>query len=201
MMPRTRHPGATAGGASSETTKIVAACCIGSALEWFDFAAYAMFATSIARQFFPTGRELTSLLLSFGTFATGFLIRPVGALVLGLYADRSGRKAALTTTMFLMAAGTALIAATPGFARLGILAPVLIVAGRLIQGFSAGGEYGSAIAFLTEHAPAEKRSQFAAWQMFGIAASYVLAGVVGYGITHSLTPGQVDDWGWRVPFV
>jgi MFS transporter, MHS family, proline/betaine transporter len=200
-MARISEPSAAPGCGSSDMTRIVVACCIGSALEWFDFAAYAMFATSIAKQFFPTGREFTSLLLTFGTFATGFLVRPVGALVLGLYADRSGRKAALTATMFLMSAGTAVIATTPGFATLGILAPLLIVLGRLIQGFSAGGEYGSAISFLIEHAPPEKRSQFAAWQMFGVAVSYILAGLVGYGVTHSLTPSQVDDWGWRVPFV
>jgi MFS transporter, MHS family, proline/betaine transporter len=185
----------------NKTTKIIVACSIGNALEWFDFAAYVMFATTIAKLYFPTGHELTSLLATFGTFAVGFLARPLGALVLGGYADRAGRKAALTATMLMMALGTSIIALTPTFAVIGLAAPILIVVARLVQGLSAGGEIGGAIAFLIEHAPREKRGFFAAWQQAGVAGSYILAGGSGYLITQILTTRQIEDWGWRLPFL
>ncbi len=137
--------------------RLIIATTIGNALEWLDFSAYALFAVFIAKEFFPAESELASLLAVFGTFAFGFVMRPVGALVLGSYADRAGRRAALSLTILLMALGTAIIAFTPGYAVIGPAAPVLVIVARMLQGLSAGGEIGGAVAFLIEHAPAEKR--------------------------------------------
>ncbi len=180
--------------------RIVIACGLGNALEWFDFAAYAMFATAIAKNFFPTGNSVTSLLATFAAFAVGFVMRPVGAVLLGNYADKAGRKAALSASILLMALGTAITAMTPNFASIGITAPVLIVLARLLQGLSAGGEIGGAISFLTEHAPADRRGFFAAWQQASVGLFYILAGLIGYAITNYFTPNQIDNWAWRLPF-
>lgn len=183
------------------STKTIVACSLGNALEWFDFVAYAMFATVIAKSFFPAENELTSLLSTFGTFAVGFLMRPIGAIVLGGYADRAGRKAGLTATILLMAVGTAIIAFTPTYAAIGPAASVLMVFARMIQGFSAGGEIGGAISFLVEHAPREKRALFSGWLQASVGGFYILAGAVGFLITQTLTPEQIEHWGWRLPFL
>ena len=187
--------------ASGGSARIIIACGLGNALEWFDFVAYAMFATAIAKNFFPTGNELTSLLATFATFAVGFVIRPIGAVILGNYADRAGRKAALSMTILLMALGTAMIAVAPTYATIGIAAPILIVIARLLQGLSAGGEIGGAVSFLAEHAPPSQRGFFTAWQQASVGLFYILAGIVGYTIANVLTPQQIDAWGWRIPFV
>lgn len=185
----------------SANTKVLIACGLGNALEWFDFVAYAMFATTIARHFFPTGDDLTSLLATLGTFAAGFLARPLGAALIGSYGDRAGRKAALTCSILLMTLGTAIIAFAPPFERIGVAAPMLIVSARLIQGISAGGEIGGAISFLVEHAPPGRRALFASWQQASVGVFCLLAGTVGYAITQGLDPDQVDSWGWRIPFM
>ncbi|KPW48147.1 Permease of the major facilitator superfamily [Pseudomonas syringae pv. broussonetiae] len=138
--------------------RAVTATVIGNGLEWFDFTVYSFFSVIIAKVFFPTGSELTSYLLALATFGVGFFMRPVGGIVLGIYSDKRGRKAALSLTILLMALGTLIIGLTPSFAQIGYLAPLLIVLARLLQGFSAGGEMGSATAFLTEHAPEGKKS-------------------------------------------
>ncbi len=182
------------------SVRIIIACGLGNALEWFDFAAYAMFATAIAKNFFPTGNDVTSLLATFAAFAVGFVMRPVGAVLLGNYADKAGRKAALSASILLMALGTAITAMTPNFASIGITAPVLIVLARLLQGLSAGGEIGGAISFLAEHAPADRRGFFAAWQQASVGLFYILAGLIGYAITNYFTPNQIDNWAWRLPF-
>jgi len=186
---------------TSNETRIIVACGIGTALEWFDFVAYAMFAPIIARTFFPTGSELTSLLATFGAFTAGFVMRPLGALLLGNYADSSGRKAALSASILLMAVGTGLMAIIPGYSRIGIAAPLLITCARLIQGLSTGGEVGCAFSFLAEHAPPSRRGYFLSWQQASVGLFYILAGIVGFALTATLTPQQVESWGWRVPFV
>ena len=192
---------ASNGSQPAASARLIFAVTLGNALEWLDFSAYALFAVFIARDFFPAESELASLLAVFGTFAVGFVMRPIGALVLGSYADRAGRRAALSLTILLMAAGTAVIAFTPGYAAIGAAAPVLIVLARLLQGLSAGGEIGGAVAFLVEHAPAGMRGRYASWQQAGQAGAFLLAGLSGHLVTNLLTPEQVQAFGWRLPFV
>jgi MHS family proline/betaine transporter-like MFS transporter len=187
--------------AREASARLILAPTIGNALEWLDFSAYALFAVFIAREFFPAESELASLLAVFGTFAVGFVMRPVGALVLGSYGDRAGRRAALSLTILLTALGTAIIAFTPGYATIGTAAPALIVLARMLQGLSAGGEIGGAVAFLIEHAPAGSRGRYVSWQQAGQAGAFLLAGLSGHVVTNLLTPEQVQAFGWRIPFL
>jgi MHS family proline/betaine transporter-like MFS transporter len=179
----------------------IAAATVGNGLEWFDFTVYGFFTPIIARLFFPAIDDLTSILLTVGTYGVGFFMRPVGAVVLGVYADKKGRKAALTLTILMMAFGTALLGFAPTYAQAGIIGPLVIVLARLIQGFSAGGEIGGATAFLIEYAPPEKRGFYASWQQTSQALAVVLGGICGTIVTHALDPAAIDSWGWRVPFL
>jgi MHS family proline/betaine transporter-like MFS transporter len=179
--------------------RLIAAASIGNALEWFDLVVYGFFAVTIAKLFFPAGNDTVSLLLTLGTFGVSFFMRPLGAVVLGVYADRAGRKAALTLSILLMMAGTLLIAVMPTYASIGVLAPVGIVLARMIQGFSAGGEFGSATAFLAEHG-AHRRGFFSSWQASSQGLTTLLAAIFGAVLTSALTPEQMLSWGWRVPF-
>jgi MFS transporter, MHS family, proline/betaine transporter len=181
--------------------RAIIAATIGNGLEWFDFTVYSFFAVIIAKLFFPTGNDLTSFLLTVATFGVGFFMRPVGAIVLGVYADRVGRKAALTLTILLMALGTAIIGLAPTYASIGLWAPALIVVARLIQGFSAGGEVGGATAFLIEHAPDEERGAYASWQQASQGISFMLGAAMGALVTNGLDQAQIDAWGWRIPFL
>lgn len=181
--------------------RAIIAATIGNGLEWFDFTVYSFFAVIIAKLFFPTGNDLTSFLLTVATFGVGFFMRPVGAIVLGVYADRVGRKAALTLTILLMALGTAIIGLAPTYASIGLWAPALIVLARLIQGFSAGGEVGGATAFLIEHAPDEERGAYASWQQASQGISFMLGAAMGALVTNGLDQAQIDAWGWRIPFL
>ncbi|MGE3989691.1 MFS transporter [Pseudorhodoplanes sp.] len=180
--------------------RAVAAASIGNALEWFDFIIYGFFAVTMAKLFFPTGNDTVSLMVALAAFGVPFFMRPLGAIVIGNYADRHGRKAAFTLTILMMMVGTAIIAAAPTYATAGLLAPVLIVLARLIQGFSAGGEFGSATAFLAEQDP-ERRGFFASWQFASQGLTTVLATVIGVTLTSSLTTAQIEGWGWRIPFI
>lgn len=181
--------------------RAIIAATIGNGLEWFDFTVYSFFAVIIAKLFFPTGNDLTSFLLTVATFGVGFFMRPVGAIVLGVYADRVGRKAALTLTILLMALGTAIIGLAPTYESIGLWAPALIVLARLIQGFSAGGEVGGATAFLIEHAPDEERGAYASWQQASQGISFMLGAAMGALVTNGLDQAQIDAWGWRIPFL
>ena len=153
----------------------VVAATIGNTLEWYDFLVYGFLSVTIGKLFFPTESEFTSLLLSVATFGVGFVTRPIGAVVLGAYADRVGRKPALSLTILIMALGTGLIAAAPTYRTIGIAAPLLIVTARLLQGFSCGGELGGATALLVEHAPEGRRGLYASWQLASQAAGFLLA--------------------------
>ncbi len=189
------------GSTDRQRVRAVVAASIGNALEWFDFAVYGFFAITMAKLFFPYPNDDTiSLLIALATFGVTFFMRPLGAVVIGRYADRHGRKAALTMTIGLMMAGTALIAVAPTYASVGLLAPTLIVLARLIQGFSAGGEFGSATAFLAEQNPA-RRGFFASWQFASQGLTTILATAFGAVLAGALTPEQLETWGWRVPFV
>jgi MHS family proline/betaine transporter-like MFS transporter len=186
---------------SKQARRAVVATVIGNGLEWFDFTVYSFFSVIIAKVFFPTGSELSSYLLALATFGVGFFMRPVGGIVLGIYSDKHGRKAALSLTILLMALGTFIIAVTPGFAQIGFIAPVLIVFARLLQGFSAGGEMGSATAFLTEHAPAGRKAFYSSWIQASIGVAVLLGSGLGALLSTYLTQAQLESWGWRVPFL
>lgn len=180
--------------------KLIAATSIGNALEFYDLVVYGYFAATLSKLFFPTTDKTVSLLLTLGTFALSYLARPVGAFVLGSYSDRKGRKASLTLSIAMMTLGTGMVALMPSYAAIGVLAPIGIFASRLLQGFSAGGEFGSSTAFLTEHAPA--RSGFmASWQFASQGASVLVASAFGAVLTSTLTPAQLEGWGWRIPFL
>ncbi|TQI81336.1 MHS family proline/betaine transporter-like MFS transporter [Serratia fonticola] len=179
--------------------KTLFATCIGNALEWFDIAVYGFFANYIAHAFFPTDDPTVSLLLTFGSFGISFLIRPLGAVVLGAYADRVGRKKALLMSISLMLLGGAIITFMPSYATIGLAAPLMILIARLIQGFSAGGEFGSSTAFLVEHFP-ERKAFIASWQFATQGASTLMASAFGLGLSQWLTEAQIQDWGWRIPF-
>jgi MFS transporter, MHS family, proline/betaine transporter len=205
--PQLRHifalwqPAASGGsGAQSQRWRAVAAASLGNALEWFDFVIYGYFAATIARLFFPSRNEFESLLIALATFGITFFIRPLGAILLGAFADRHGRKSAFMLTIALMMFGTAIIAVTPTFALIGTLAPVLIVVARLIQGISAGGGFGSATAFLAEQDP-KRRGFFASWQFSSQGLTTVIAAACGAVLTGILTTAQIEAWGWRIPFV
>lgn len=179
--------------------RAVAAASLGNALEWFDIVVYGYFATIIAAQFFPTSDPLTSLLVAFGSFGVSFFVRPLGAVVIGAYADRKGRKKALLLTIKLMMLGTFIIAVMPSYGAIGIMAPVLIILARLIQGFSAGGEFASATAFLAEQSR-EHRAFFSSFQFASQGLTSLLAAVFGTALTALLTQDQLESWGWRIPF-
>jgi MHS family proline/betaine transporter-like MFS transporter len=180
--------------------RIIAAATIGNALEWFDLVVYGFFAVTIAKLFFPTGDDTVSLLLTLGTFGVSFFMRPLGALVLGVYADKVGRKAALMFSIALMTIGTLMIACMPTYAAIGLWAPAGIVLARMIQGFSAGGEFGSATAFLAEYAP-KRRGFYASWQGASQGMTTLLAAAFGAVLNNQLTPEQMMSWGWRIPFI
>jgi len=179
----------------------IAAAVIGNALEWYDFIVFGFFAIIIARLFFPGDSQYASLLLTTATFGVGFFMRPVGGIVLGIYADRRGRKAALLMVIALMTVATAMIAFAPTYAAIGVGAPLIIVLARLLQGFSAGGEFASATAFLMETAPAQRRGFYGSWQMVGQGSAVLIGAILGTVLTRSLTPGALDSWGWRIPFL
>ncbi|MFE2442947.1 MFS transporter [Streptomyces sp. NPDC021218] len=180
--------------------RVIVAASIGNALEWFDILVYGFFAATISKQFFPTADETVSLLLTLGTFAVAYVVRPVGALVLGAYADRAGRKRALMLSIRLMMVATLVIATMPPYAKIGLVAPIAILLARLVQGFSAGGEFGSATAFLVEHMP-EKRGFMASWQFASQGLATLLASAFGTVLTATLSDAKLESWGWRIPFL
>lgn len=183
-----------------ELNRVIAAAAIGNALEWFDLLVYGYFAVTVSKLFFPAADPTVSLLLALGTFGVSYLVRPVGAIVLGSYGDRTGRKAAMTASIFLMTIGTLLMALMPTYGQIGVLAPLGVLFARLLQGFAIGGEFGSATAFLVEHRP-DRRGFLAAFQWSGQGLAAVLASAFGVILTTALTPGQLESWGWRIPFL
>ena len=178
----------------------VAATVAGNALEFYDFLVYSTFATYIARAFFPSGNATAGLLLTLATFAVGFVTRPLGGLLIGAYADRAGRRPALTLTFGLMALGSLGLAATPSYATIGAVAPLLLVATRLIQGLALGGEVGAATAVLLESAPPGQRGRYVSWQNASQGMAILAAGIVGVALSRLLDTAQLRDWGWRIPF-
>uniref|UniRef100_UPI003F8424DB MFS transporter n=1 Tax=Cupriavidus ulmosensis TaxID=3065913 RepID=UPI003F8424DB len=179
----------------------VSAITIGGALELYDSGVYNFFALLIVPLYFPVGNPLGQLLLSFGTFGAGYLMRPLGGLVIGAYADRVGRKPAVVLSMWLMAFSALILVVTPPYAQLGVLAPVLMILARLIQGFAIGGEMGSASAMLLEYADERSRGFYTSWQASSQGVAAVFAALVALVLSHALPPSALESWGWRVAFL
>jgi MFS transporter, MHS family, proline/betaine transporter len=186
--------------AKPSLTRVIIAASIGNAMEWFDFLIYGYFAVTISKVFFPSGNETASLLLTLGTFGAAYVIRPIGAIAIGAYTDRAGRRAGLTLSIMLMVVGTTMTAITPGYATIGLAAPILLLVARLTQGFSVGGEFGSAVTFLAEQTPTRK-GFVASWQWASTGITNFLASGFGLLLAGILSPTQLTGWGWRVPFL
>lgn len=178
----------------------VIACNLGVCMEGFDFIAYSFFSFVFAKIFFPAGNELTALLLTFAAFGLAYIARPIGGIFWGVYADRAGRRPALVWISILMAIAVAIIAFTPSYAAIGLAAPVLIVAGRLLQGFSAGGEFASATSMLVEQAPPGRRGVYAGTQMASQVFTVAVMSLLLIAMTQSMTPAALESWGWRAVF-
>jgi MFS transporter, MHS family, proline/betaine transporter len=185
----------------SDTNRAVGAAVVGNVLEWYDFAVYAFVAGIIAKKFFPQTDEVTALLSTFLAYGLGFVARPLGGIIIGRLGDTHGRKTALLLTIFLMAAGTVLIGILPTYASIGILAPLALVVARLMQGFSAGGEWGGSTAYIVEWAPKGQRGWYGSFQQTSVVAGLLLGSGVAALLNTLLTPDQMNDWGWRIPFL
>jgi MHS family citrate/tricarballylate:H+ symporter-like MFS transporter len=172
----------------------------GNFLEMFDFFLFGFYATNISHAFFPADSEFASLMLTFGTFGAGFLMRPLGAIVLGAYVDRVGRRRGLIATLSIMAVGTMLIAFVPGYAAIGLAAPLLVLLGRLAQGFSAGVELGGVSVYLSELSTPGHKGFYVSWQSASQQVAISVAAAVGYALNVWMAPAAVAAWGWRIPF-
>ncbi|AFT89429.1 MFS transporter [Paraburkholderia phenoliruptrix] len=180
--------------------RLIVATSIGNALEWFDFAAYGFFAVTLSKLFFPAHDETVSLLLTFGTFGLSYVFRPLGALLLGRYADRHGRKAALLAALALTTIGTLICAVIPTYASIGIAAPIGLMTARILIAFSTGGEFGSGTALMIEQ-KSRRKSFLGSWQFSSQGMSTVLASCAGLALSTQLSPAQIESWGWRAPFI
>lgn len=185
---------------AAERRKAIIAATIGNFVEWYDFIIYGLFATTIATLFFPSADRFTSLLATFAIFGVSFLVRPLGALIIGSYGDRMGRRTTLAAVILLMSGATFLIGVTPGYETIGIFAPIILALARALQGFSAGGEFGGATSFMVEYAPEGRRGLYGSWQAFtqGVA---LMVGLTLGTLLSSLPEEQFLAWGWRLPFL
>lgn len=173
----------------------------GNFLEQYDFFVYAFYAKEIGQTFFPSDDPFASLAASLATFAVGFFMRPLGAIILGAYIDRKGRRIGLILTLAMMAIGTLSIAVTPGYAQIGIAAPIIVLVGRLLQGFSAGVELGGVSVYLAEIATPGRRGFYTSWQSASQQVAVVFAALIGAGLTTVLVPAQMAAFGWRIPML
>ncbi|UDM52643.1 MFS transporter [Cupriavidus sp. MP-37] len=180
--------------------RVIAAITIGNGLEFYDFTVYSFFAVLIGKLFFPVSGGIGQLMLSLATFGVGFVARPLGGLLIGLYADRVGRKPAMALTLWLMGLGSLLFVVSPTYAQAGMAAPLLIMLARLLQGFALGGEVGASTALLMEYADDHSRGYYGSWQLFSQGVSVLLGALVGLSLTNGLSPDALQSWGWRVPF-
>ena len=181
--------------------KAIAAITLGNGLEFFDFTIYSFFATIIGKLYFPVEGQLAQLMLAAGTFGVGFIMRPVGGVVLGGYADRAGRKAAMSLTLWMMTLGSAIIAFAPTYAAIGMAAPLLVILARLIQGFALGGEIGASTSLLMEYGSDKTRGFYGSWQFVSQGLNTVCGSLLGVALAASLSTPALESWGWRVPFV
>ncbi len=197
MKAESQPPGAD----RSAKIKNVIRVASGNFLEMYDFIVFGYYAAPIGRTFFPVHNPYASLMLSFMTFGAGFLMRPVGAVVLGAYIDRYGRRAGLLLTLALMSVGTLTIACLPGYATLGLLSPLLILLSRLLQGFSAGVELGGVSVYLAEIATPGNKGFYVSWQSASQQVAVMVSALLGVLLSSLLAPSAIDLWGWRIPFL
>ncbi|MFY1663894.1 MFS transporter [Pseudomonas sp. Pseu.R1] len=181
--------------------KVIVAASIGNFVEWFDFAVYGFLATTIAQEFFPSGDASAALLKTFAVFAVAFAFRPLGGLFFGMLGDKIGRKRTLAFTILLMAGATTLIGLLPAYAAIGVTAPILLTIIRCAQGFSAGGEYAGACAYLMEHAPRGKRAWYGSFVPVSTFAAFASAAIFAYALESPLSAEAMSTWGWRLPFL
>ncbi|SED87107.1 metabolite-proton symporter [Beijerinckia sp. 28-YEA-48] len=192
---------AAAAPRTSNMFRVALASCIGTAIEYYDYLAFGIAAALIFNQlFFPAQDPLTGTLLAFAAFGTGFIVRPLGGIIIGHFGDRIGRKRMLVLTLVLMGGATFLIGCLPTYEQIGIWAPIALVLLRLIQGFSAGGEWAGAVLMAVEHAPPNRRGFYGSWAMLGIGLGSLLA-LLAFAALGGLDPQAFRDWGWRVPFL
>jgi metabolite-proton symporter len=173
----------------------------GNFLEMYDFMVFGYYAAAIGKTFFPSSSEFAEVLLALATFGAGFLMRPLGAIVLGAYIDRKGRRAGLLLTLGLMSIGTLSIACVPGYNAIGVAAPLMVLTGRLIQGFSAGVELGGVSVYLSEIATPGHKGFFVSWQSASQQCAVVFTAILGVGLASRLSPDQMNAWGWRIPLL
>jgi MHS family citrate/tricarballylate:H+ symporter-like MFS transporter len=188
------------GTSRKEKVKAVLRVTSGNFLEMYDFFLFGIYANHIAKVFFPNKSEFISLMAAFMSFAAGFLMRPIGAIVLGSYIDRIGRRKGLIVTLGIMALGTVLIAFVPGYSTIGIAAPLLVLTGRLLQGFSAGVELGGVSVYLSEMATPGKKGFYVSWQSASQQVAIVVGALLGFAINKALPAEAISEWGWRIPF-
>lgn len=181
--------------------KAVVAATVGNFVEWYDFTIYGYFATVIAALFFTAEDPLTSILATFAIFGVAFVVRPVGALVIGSIGDRIGRRATLSGVVLLMSGATFLIGVAPTQAQVGVLAPIILALARALQGFSAGGEFGGATSFMVEYAPPERRALYGSWQAFTQGVAAAVGVTLGVVLSSALPEQAFETWGWRIPFL
>jgi len=172
----------------------------GNFIEMYDFFLFGFYATYISKAFFPSDSEYASLMLTFATFGAGFLMRPLGAILLGGYIDRIGRRKGLVLTLGIMATGTAMVAFIPSYATIGLLAPLLVLVGRLLQGFSAGVELGGVSVYLSEMATPGHKGIYVSWQSASQQVAIIFSAALGYILNESISKEVIADWGWRIPF-
>jgi MFS family permease len=184
-----------------EKIKTVLRVASGNFLEMYDFMIFGYFSAAIGRAYFPSSSEFASLMFSMTTFAVGFMMRPLGAIFLGAYIDHIGRRKGLLVTLLLMSVGTLTIAIVPGYASIGLFAPIVVVLGRLCQGFSAGVELGGVSVYLSEIATPGRKGFYVSWQSASQQVAVVFAGVLGYGLSSLMPPEALDAWGWRIPLI
>ncbi len=206
--PDPTHRGEAAGSADAVTIvdtpalrRTIAATAVGNMVEWFDFGVYSYVAVTIGEIFFPEASKSVQLISTFATFSVAFLVRPLGGLFFGPLSDRIGRKRVLVLTVVLMAFGTFAVGLLPGYAQIGFWAPALLLVARAVQGFSTGGEYGSAMTFIAEHAPDRRRGFVSSWLEFGTLTGFVLGAALVTWLTATLSTADLQSWGWRIPFL
>jgi MHS family proline/betaine transporter-like MFS transporter len=192
---------ALGGESAARSREAILAGAIGNALEWYDFAVYGYLVSTISKLFFPGTDPIASLLATYAVFGVGFVMRPVGSILFGIYGDRHGRRKALSAVIFLMAISTVAIGLLPTYGEVGVLAPILLVAARLLQGLSAGGEWGGSTAYIVEYAPEGRRGFIGSWQQFSVGGGFLLGSLSGTVLSFALSPEALTTWGWRVPFL
>lgn len=199
--PVPHRPAVTAAATTTKSRlKSIIGGSTGNLVEWFDWYVYAAFTLYFAPHFFPKGNQTAQLLSAAAVFAVGFVMRPIGAWIMGIYADRRGRKAGLTLSVTLMCAGSLIIACTPGYATIGMAAPALLVIARMMQGLSVGGEYGASATYLSEMAGKDRRGFFSSFQYVTLISGQLLAILLLVALQSTMTKEALDAWGWRIPF-